>query len=741
VAEYSWPKRSEATLIDTAQDRIDGPAKSTGAAKYTYDINLPKMLFTKGVGCPHAHCKVKSIDTESAMKVPGVVKVIAMKEPGNEILWQGDLIAAVAAESPAAATEGAAALKVEYEQVLDKEGRPDVFVNDEDLKAAEAAGRVDPRQASNTQLEKEPGDDDDEKEFETKELERLFSEAAVVVDGYYGISAITHMCLEPHGSTCAWDGNKLTAHLSTQNVSGTAGQFADPLGITADDVTVHCDYIGGGFGSKFAADAWSVVCARIAKETGRPVKFMLDRDVELKTAGNRPSGYINVRVGADKDGVVRVWDSQHWGTSGPTSGGVSQGVIPYVFNPPNRRRKQISIKTNTGPSRAWRAPNHPQACAMSQTAYDDIAAKLGLDSYDVFLRNLPSVSNGKEAVYRDQMEIGARLIDWKAKWHPHGKGEAKGSIVDGLGMAIHTWGGGGHASTCAIKIHPDGGVEATLGSQDLGTGTRTVIAMIVAETFGLPLSAVKVNIGSSKYPPSGPSGGSTTVGGVSESSRRGSQDALRALCEKVGAKLSVAPDKLVARKGRIQSVDDPKKGLAWKEACSLLGMMPLEVMGKFERADNSHLSSSLVGGVQMAHVEVDRDTGVVKMKKLVAVQDCGTIINRKTAASQIYGAIIMGIAYSLFEERIMDPVTGAFLNAELADYKLARLGDVGEIVVELYEPDSEYERGVVGLGEPPVIGPGAAIANAVANALGVRVPVLPLTPKRVIEALEKSKVA
>jgi xanthine dehydrogenase YagR molybdenum-binding subunit len=197
----------------------------------------------------------------------------------------------------------------------------------------------------------------------------------------------------------------------------------------------------------------------------------------------------------------------------------------------------------------------------------------------------------------------------------------------------------------------------------------------------------------------------------------------------------------VAKKGRIEVDGDADKGLAWADACSLLGMNPLEVKGEYKRADENKLSSSQVGGVQMAEVEIDRDTGIVRMKKFVAVQDMGTIINRKTASSQIYGAVIMGIAYALFEQRLMDPQTGAFVNAEIADYKLPRLGDIGEIVVELYEPASEYERGVVGLGEPPVISPGAAISNAVANALGVRVPVLPLTPQRVLQALEKARKA
>jgi xanthine dehydrogenase YagR molybdenum-binding subunit len=203
----------------------------------------------------------------------------------------------------------------------------------------------------------------------------------------------------------------------------------------------------------------------------------------------------------------------------------------------------------------------------------------------------------------------------------------------------------------------------------------------------------------------------------------------------VADKLKVDADSLVAKDGKIRDKNDASKGLSWKDACSLIGMMPLEVKGRGAPGANSKLSSSGVGGVQMAEVAVDRDTGVVKMKKFVAVQDMGLVVNRKTAISQIYGAMIMGVAYALFEERIMDPKTGAFLNAEIADYKLPRLGDIGEFVVEIYEPDSERARGVIGLGEPPVIGPGAAISNAVANALGVRVPVLPLTPKQVLDTL------
>jgi xanthine dehydrogenase YagR molybdenum-binding subunit len=730
MAEYSWPSREKAQVIGTRVDRLDGLEKATGAAKYTYDINLMGQLIAKALSCPLAHCRIKSIDTGPAEKVPGVVHVHVFDhaQPGSEIQWEGELLAVVAAESEGAAAEGVKAIKFDLEKL-------DVWTDDEDLAGAEAAGRT-AKAGGKAVTQKEPGDDDDEDEFVDAEIARLLKESKHVVDGYYGINAITHCCLEPHGSTVEWQGDKLKAYLSTQNVSGTDDSFARDLKITADDVEVECQYIGGGFGSKFAPDYWGTAAAKISKATGRPVKFMLDRAQELKIAGNRPSGFLKVQLGADADGIVQVWDSQHWGTSGYTGGGVSHGVIPYVFEPPNYRRIATGIKTNTVRSRAWRAPNHPQACAISQTAFDDLARKMGADSYDIFWKNVANVSNDKTEVYRAEMEIGAELIGWKHNWHPHGKGQKKGSIVEGLGMALHTWGGGANQSTCNLRVYPDGSVEAFCGTQDLGSGTRTVCAMVVAETFGLKPTDIKINIGTSKYPVSGASGGSTTVGAVSESHRRASQDAILEIFKLVAPDLKCAPEDLEAVAGRIQKKGDAGTSVAWKEACTKIGLKPLETTGSHKRGDPSPLSNSGVGGVQMAHVAVDTDTGVVRMKKFVAVQDQGLVINPKTCESQIYGAAIMGIAYALYEERIMDNMTGAFVNAELADYHLPKLGDIGEIVIHLYEPDSERQRGVIGNGEPPVISPGAAISNAVCNALGVRVPVLPMTSKRVLDALK-----
>lgn len=709
--KFAWPARADSVLIGKEIQRIDGPAKASGQAKYTADINPTGTLFARLVTCPHAAAKITKIDTDAAKKMPGVKAVHLFKKVGDESRWEGELIVAVAAERVEQADDAVNAVVVEYEVLP-------FFVDEADLNGAVAAMR-------SKELGKNAKGD----------VEAALKKAAVVHKGFYGISTISHMCLEPHGSHCAWKGDNLDVHLSTQNVSGTPGQFAEPLGVEAANVTVTSDYEGGGFGSKFQADEWGLACAKMAKEAGRPVRLMLDRKTELQVAGTRPSGYVNVTVGADKDGKVVAWQSAHWGTAGFDGGGVDVTQLPYPFDFPDRLATQTGISCNSGPNRAWRAPPHPQLCAMTQTALDDLAAKLKMDSYDFFEKNLEFALQGKGPIYAEQMKIAAKAIDWKAKWHARDAG-GKGPVKRGLGMALHRWGGGAGPCTCTVKVHADGSVETFLGSQDIGTGTRTVIAITLAETFGLPLAGVKVNLGSSKYPASGASGGSITVGGVCGAHRRAGQTALWQIFDKVAEKYKIeSADGLVARDGNILNGKD--KVCTWKQACSLLGPMGLETKGESSnKTKGDGLTADQVGGVQMVDLSVDTETGLIRIHKFVCVQDCGLILDELTAKSQVLGALIMGIAYSLSEERIMDNKTGRYINADLGNYKLPRIGDIGELQAIMYQPASEYDRGVVGLGEPPVIAPGAAISNAVANAIGVRVPVLPLTPKRVLDALK-----
>jgi xanthine dehydrogenase YagR molybdenum-binding subunit len=340
-------------------------------------------------------------------------------------------------------------------------------------------------------------------------------------------------------------------------------------------------------------------------------------------------------------------------------------------------------------------------------------------------------------VYEAELRKADELMQWKKRWHARGD-QTPGPAKRGLGLSIHTWGGRGHQGAGDLTIHPDGAVEYRSGTQDLGTGTRTAIAMVVGETLGLPLDAITVKIGDTNFPHDGGSGGSTTIGAVSAESRRAATDALNELLAKVAPTLGVPPDQLEALYGTIRVKNTQGKSIPWKKACSMLGATGITAQGKNpDPSKPPDLTNSGVGGAQMADVSVDIETGIVRVNKMVCVQDCGLIINLKTAESQCYGAMIMGISYALFEEKIMDPTTGRMLNPNLQFYRLAGYGDIPELVVHMMTGPGYDERGVIGLGEPPVISPGAAISNAVANAIGVRVPFLPLTPDRVLAALEK----
>ncbi len=709
MADYHWPPADHRALIGKRIKRIDGPQKSSGQAKYSYDINRPGMLWGKMATCPYAHAKITKIDTSAAEAMPGVKGVVTIVPEGQEVFWAGQEIVAVAADTEERAEAGADAVKIEYQQLP-------YLVAD-----------TDPQQAGaqyTKQLENKVAGNPDQ----------AFQQADVVSEGDYGVPVITHCCHETHGQVTEWDGDDLHVWPSTQAVSDMAGEYVEGLGqmgikIAANNVHVDTQYMGGGFGSKFAADTWGIACAQLSKKTGRPVKMMLERDQELMVAGCRPSMHAHVKVAAKRDGTLVAWDSDTWGTQGPQAEG--SPTLPYVLEVPNVRAKYTAVLTNIGPARAWRAPNHPQMALISNGAMEDLAAKLNMDPVDFYLKNI-DLAGSHAKIYRDEFAKASELMDWKSKWHPRGQGSS-GVLKRGVGLSIHTWGGRGNMSNCQVVIHPDGSVETNIGSQDLGTGTRTVINIVTAETLGLPLSGVKVNLGDNKYPPAGASGGSTTVSGVSTSTRMAATSALNELLAKVAPSFGTTPDKLEAWDGKIQVIGDSSKSIPWKQACAKLGTASVTGTGR----TNNALMSSGVGGVQMSEVEVDTETGIVRMIKHVAVQDCGLVIDVKTAESQVFGACIMGVCYAIYEEKIMDQPTGRCLNANMEFYKLASIADIGEIVVHMMQGPGYDERGTIGLGEPPVISPGAAISNAVANAIGVRVPELPLTPDRVLTALGK----
>lgn len=711
VRPAQWPPVAERTLLGKSLERLDGPDKAQGKAKYTYDILRPGMLYGRLLGSPHPHARVRAIDLSAAQKLPGVRAVLALKDPAApetaRVRYQGEEVAAVAAATEEIAEDAIRLIKVEYEVLphlatVEQAMRPEAPVVFEKGNVTEPTVRAD-------------GGD----------VEAALASSAHVVEGLYSTQVQTHTSLETHGGICEWNGEQLTAWVSTQAVHATREGTARALGIPQSNVRVITEYMGGGFGSKLGGDVQVVICARLAKLAGAPVKLMLDRKDEHLVTGNRPSAYARVRAGVDAQGKLTAIDAESWGTGGAGQG--SFFPVPYqVYVFPARRQRHRDVYINAGPQRAFRAPGHPQSCFITEVVMDELADRLGLDPLELRLRNLPPEADN--AQWGRYFRMGAERIGWSRR-HPTGD-RAPGPIKRGLGCAANRWAGGGARQTrAACEIHPDGGVVTRIGTQDIGTGTRTLVAIVTAETMGLPLEAVQAAIGDSSFPYAPGSGGSVTAPSVSSIVRVAAENARTQLFAKVAPALGVAdPSSLVARDGRIFAAGEPANGMTWKEACKRLGTEPINAPAEWQAG----LSSVGTSGVQFADVEVDIETGITRVRKIVCVQDCGTIVDRLTAESQCQGGIIMGLGFALFEHRILDRNTGQMVNPNMEWYLLTGMSDVPEIDVTLVD---QPERGVIGLGEPPVISTAAAIGNAVANAIGVRVRSLPLTPPNVLTAL------
>jgi len=706
VAKYSWPEKP--TILSTPVKRLDGPDKVSGRAKYTYDINRPGMIYGRIVRSPYPHAKITSIDVSAAEKAPGVKAVLEYRKAGDEVLYQGDPVAAVAADTEERARDAARLVRVRWE--------PLPHVSNETLAMNADAAKWNTAQANTRAGQRQ----------ETGDLDAGFKQAAHVVEQTYSTHVITHVCLETHGTVCEWDGDKLTAWVTTQAVHQCAQGYAQTLKIPQANVRVITQYMGGGFGSKFAPDSQGIICAQLAKKAGAPVKLMLDRKEEHLDTGNRPSAFAHIKAGVSSDGKLTAFDGQSWGTGGAGAG--SQFPLPYLYQFPNRRRAHTDVYINAGQQRAMRAPGHPQGCYLTEILMDELADRVKMDPVEFRVKNAPALA--PNAQYQKYFVEGAKRFGWD-KRHPTGD-SARGPIKTGMGVSAHLWGGGGRGSQAHIDINPDGTVVVKCGTQDIGTGTRTLVAMVAAETLGLPVSGVTPQIGDTQYPFSGGSGGSTTAASVMPAIRVVSIDALDKLFEKVAPQLGATPADLAAEGGKILVKANPSRSLAWKDACKLLGTEPISVNGQWQDG----LSSTGTSGVQFAEVTVDVETGIVRIKRILAIQDCGLIVDKLTAESQVYGGVIAAINFALFEDRLLDRVTGQMVNPNMEMYLLAGMSDVPQIDVDLRNMP---ERGVIGIGEPPTVSTASAIANAVRNATGATIRSLPLHPHKVLAAIEQER--
>jgi xanthine dehydrogenase YagR molybdenum-binding subunit len=710
ASAVAWPKLGEGRIIGKPIRRLDGPAKVTGRAKYTYDVNLPGLLHARVLRSPYAAARVASaadVDTSATEKIPGVKAVIVLVgEGGTNLRYQGDEVAAVAAVTPEIAEDAIRAIKVKYQPLpfvvnVDKAREPNapkVHSNRDNV----VAGR------NRTQ-----GD-----------IEKGFSESSATIEGEYAAQTRLHCCLETHGHVCKWDGDNLTVWASTQACHGTREDFAGEFKLKPDQVRVITEHMGGGFGSKFGPLVEGIVCAQLAKKANAPVKLMLTRWDEQMGNYNGPAAGVKIRAGAAQDGTLKAIDSHAWACGGIQEDGTPMNGGTYIYRAENVKADAVAIHTNTGGSAALRAPGHPQASFLMESMMDDLAEKLGMDPLELRRKNDNNEVRNKEYT------IGAERIGWTNR--PKRAGEGSGMKRVGYGVASSTWGGGGGEGCQAdVIIHRDGSVESRIGTQDLGTGTRTYVAAIPAEELGLDLHEVTPLIGDTNYPPATGSGGSVTAASVSPAVKMASVDAKQKLLAALAGPMGVAAEDLEIGDHKITAKSDPAKSLTWKQACARLPMAGITGHGEWNR----NLAQGGVAGCQFAKVTVDTETGKVTVDKVVAVHDCGYILNRSATQSQITGGVIQGIGQALYELRVMDDQTGRMLNPNLEDYKLPYAMEIPEIEVVLY--DNPIGK-VSGIGEPPVIPTGAAIANAVFNATGARITSLPITPDKVLAALKKA---
>ena len=700
-----WGPNDKHKLLNHRMTRVDGPLKATGTAKYTYDQRLPGMLYARVLRSPPAHAQVTKLDTDAASKIPGVKAIIPA--PLTEVRFAGAPVAAVAATTPEIASDALRAIKVTYE-VLPHVVHAHVAIRPDAPKVV--------AEENNLQEKGKNGD--------PQKAEAAFATADAIVEGEYITSRIHHVCLETHGMCVDYrGGDTATIYASTQGTFTIHEDAAKELELPVSAVTTTVEHMGGGFGSKFGLGLEGMLACRLSKQTKAPVKLMFTRYDEFVMAGNRSGSWQKLKAGVKNDGTIVALNARQYRLGGLGPG--SQAGQPYIYRMGDTYREIYALHTNEDSSVAMRAPGHPQASFAVESLMDELAYKIKMDPVEFRKKNL------RDDVYYRQLDRGAREIGWSRR-NPIAGGNA-GPLKRGMGCAVGTWGGGGN-NQCKVDvtISRDGSVLVAVGTQDLGTGTRTYTRAIVAEELGLTIKDVKERIGNSKLGSANPSGGSTTAPSLSPSVKDAAIKARMLMAERVAPLLgNPKPEEIVFADGKVSANG---KSMSWQQAVAALPAAGITSHGEW-RAD---LQARGVHGVCFAEVEVDVETGHVKPIKMVHIQDGGLPLNRLTMESQINGGMIQSLGMALWEGRVMDAHLGMQLNPGMGDYKIPGSLEMPELVPII--DDDDKREAVIGIAEGCIIPAVGALANAVFNATGVRVRELPITPDKILMGLMNTTV-
>jgi xanthine dehydrogenase YagR molybdenum-binding subunit len=729
--------------------RYEGIAKVTGKIKYAAEFSEPfpraELLYAYVVQATIANGTVRSIDRSAADASAGVVAILtpfnapkltqATPQPparrnlsllqDADVHYNGQPIAVVVAKTLDQARAAAALLKFKYEQ------RPAQL---------NFCGRL-----QEARWPKNPGKEPAGNH--RGDIDAGFAKATVTVENTYTTPMQFHNPMEPHATIAWWEGEKLNVYDSTQYISGVKTSLAKVLNVPVDYVRVVDPVVGGGFGSK--GSMWSHVplCAMAAKMTSKPVKLVMDRGQMFGPVGGRPSTVNKIKLGATADGKLTAMQQDV-----VMNASVMEDFVEHAEGPTKNlymsEANSVSAKVvdmNLGVSTFMRAPGEAPGTAVLEIAMDELAEKLKMDPVHLRLMNYAEKDPSHDRPWtdkhlRDCYTQAAERFGWSKRSSVPGS-VAEGNLLIGYGMATATYPANRSAAQAVVRLLPNGKLFVGSGTQDLGTGTYTIMAQQAAAGLGIDPTMVEVKLGDSTLPKAPVSGGSQSSASVLPAI----QDATTQLKLKLIALAIADSDSplhgmtttdVEVKDGRLISKKDASKADSLVELVARNGNKPVEAMGSAEPAESKDSMSSQSWGAVFAEVAVDRDTHMVKVRRVVATYDIGTLLNQKTGINQLMGGIVWGVSFALHEDGVIDPVYGRVVNESLAEYHVPVNADIGGIdVTVLGIPDTKFNPiGSRGIGEIGITGTAAAIANAIYNATGKRIRDYPITPDKIMRS-------
>jgi xanthine dehydrogenase YagR molybdenum-binding subunit len=722
------------SVIGADLARIDGPLKTTGRATYAADYSFPRLVYAVPVGSTIANGKVLSVDTSVAEKMPGVLLVFThdnigdtLKVPANgrsgigegrpvmsddTVNYWGQFVALAVAETYEQALGAAAAIRVRYDAQL-----PNVSNTLDDANVTLST----PSKRGDTSA---------------------FASAPVQVDETYTTPVETHNPMEMHASVAVWDGTSYTLYESSQNVDGYQNSMATALGVPKENLRIISRFIGSGFGGKLSPWTNSVLAAAASRKLNRPVKLTVSRKMMFTTTGHRPNTQQRMRIGATPEGklISLQQDYRNHSSIGDDRRENCGEATPFIYSVPNLMVTSAIVKRNVGTPAPMRGPGAVPGLFAVESAMDELAIKLKMDPVELRLRNdtLTDESNGKpfsSRHYKECLQIGAEKFGWSTRTPAVGS-MRKGDLILGWGVAGASWGAGRGNAEATVVMKDDGAISVSSATQDIGTGTYTVMAQIVSDRTGVPVNRINVVIGDSSLVHGPGSGGSTATASIVPAVADGIDAAVKSLVAvattTAGSPFSgLDPATLTITGGRIHAAGNPTKGVPFQDVLKLaktaniIGNGKSGGLGSDTDARNYSMHSF---GAQFAEVEWDPGIAKLRVSRVVTVIDGGRIINRKTATNQCAGAVVMGVGMALMEQTIYDPRNGHPVNDNFADYLVPTNADSPKIDVHFLDiPDPMMgQYGARGIGEIGLAGVAPAITAAVYHATGIRVRDLPV---------------